>query len=85
MRIGKEYKHCEVNFGDGLKIGEAFYYRGKYDSKEELYMKIQRIEYDASGFRDIEKYNAVKLEDGSLTFIDDDDTVTIANVHIEKD
>ena len=48
-------------------------------------MKIQHIEYDASGFHDIEKYNAVNLEDGSLTFVDDDDTVTIANVHIEKD
>ena len=85
MRIGKEYKPCEVKFGNGLKIGEAFYYRGEYDSKEELYMKIQHIEYDASGFRDIEKYNAVKLEDGSLAFVEDDDTVTIANVHIEKD
>ena len=79
MRIGREYKHCDVNFSDGLKIGEAFYYHG------ELYMKIHHIEYDASGFRGIEKYNAVNLEDGSLTFIDDDDTVTIANVHIEKD
>ena len=48
-------------------------------------MKIQRIEYDASGFHDIEKYNAVKLEDGSLTFVEDDDTVTIADVYIEKD
>ena len=48
-------------------------------------MKIQRIEHDASGFRDIEKYNAVQLEDGSLAFVEDDDTVTIANVHIEKD
>ena len=85
MRIGKEYKPCEVKFGNGLKIGEAFYYRGEYDSKEELYMKIQRVEYDASGFHDIEKYNAVKLEDGSLTFVEDDGTVTIANVHIEKD
>ena len=79
MRIGKEYKPSEVNFGDGLKIGEAFYYHG------ELYMKIQHIEYDASGFHDMEKYNAVNLEDGSLTFVDDDDNVTIANVHIEED
>lgn len=46
MRIGKEYKPCEVKFGDGLKIGEAFYYRGEYDNKEELYMKIRYIEYD---------------------------------------
>lgn len=46
MRIGKEYKPCEVKFGNGLKIGEAFYYRGEYDSKEELYMKIRYIEYD---------------------------------------
>lgn len=38
MRIGKEYKPCEVKFGNGLKIGEAFYYRGEYDNKEELYM-----------------------------------------------
>lgn len=40
MRIGKEYKSFEVKFGNGIKIGEVFYYRGKYDSKEELYMKI---------------------------------------------
>lgn len=85
MRIGKEYKPCEVKFGNGLKIGEAFYYRGEYDSKEEIYMKIQSVEYDASGFHDIEKYNAVKLEDGSLTFVEDDDTVIIADVYIEKD
>lgn len=78
MRIGEEYKHCDVNFGDGLKIGEAFYYHG------ELYMKIQHIEYDASGFHDMEKYNAVNLEDGSLTFLDNDDIVAIANVYIEK-
>lgn len=79
MRIGKEYKHCDVNFGDGLKIGEAFYYRGG------LYMKIQHIEYDTSGFHDMERYNAVNLEDGSLTFLDNDDIVVIANVYIEKD
>lgn len=84
MRIGKEYKPCEVKFGNGLKIGEVFYYRGEYDSKEELYMKIQRGEYDVTRC-DVYRRNAVNLEDGSLTFVDDDDTVTIANVHIEKD
>ena len=78
MRIGKEYKPCEVKFGNGLKIGEAFYYHG------ELYMKIRYIEYDECHC-DMVRYNAVNLEDGSLTFVDDDDTVTIANVHIEKD
>lgn len=78
MCIGREYKHCDVNFGDGLKIGEAFYYHG------ELYMKIQRVEYDITRC-DVYRRNAVNLEDGSLTFVDDDDTVTIANVHIEKD
>lgn len=87
MRIGKEYKPCEVKFGDGLKIGEAFYYRGEYDSKEELYMKIQRVEYDVTrcGEYKVYRHNAVNLKDGSLTFVDNDDTVTIANVHIEKD
>lgn len=84
MRIGKEYKPCEVKFGNGLKIGEAFYYRGEYDSKEELYMKIQRVEYDVTRC-DVYIRNAVNLEDGSLTFVDDDDIVTIANVYIEKD
>ena len=84
MRIGKEYKPCELKF-KSLNIGDAFYYEGEYDERDYLYMKIQRVEYDASGFRDIEKYNAVKLEDGSLTFVEDDDTVTIANVYIEKD
>ena len=78
MRIGKEYKPCEVKFGNGLKIGEAFYYHG------ELYMKIQRVEYDVTRC-DVYRRNAVNLEDGSLTFLDDDYTVTIANVHIEKD
>lgn len=77
MRIGKEYKPCEVEFGDGLKIGEAFYYRG------ELYMKIQRVEYDVTRC-DVYRRNAVNLEDGSLTFLDDDDIVAIANVYIEK-
>ena len=87
MRIGKEYKPCEVKFGNGLKIGEAFYYRGEYDSEEELYMKIQRVEYDVTrcGEYKVYRYNAVNLKDGSLTFVDNDDTVTIANVHIEKD
>ena len=66
MRIGKEYKPCEVKFGNGLKIGEAFYYRGEYDSKEELYMKIRYIEYDECHC-DMVRYNAVNLEDGSLT------------------
>lgn len=84
MRIGREYKPCELKF-KSLNIGDSFYYEGEYDEGDYLYMKIQRIEYDASGFRDIEKYNAVKLEDGSLAFVEDDDTVTIANVHIEKD
>lgn len=85
MRIGKEYKPCEVKFGNGLKIGDAFYYEGEYDEGDCLYMKIQRVEYDASGFHDIEKYNAVKLEDGSLAFVEDDNTVTVANAHIEED
>lgn len=84
MRIGKERKPCELKF-KSLNIGDAFCYEGEYDEGDYLYMKIQRIEYDASGFHDIEKYNTVNLEDGSLTFVDDDDTVTIANVHIEKD
>lgn len=74
----------EVKFGDGLKIGEAFYYRGKYDSKEELYMKIRYIEYDECHC-DMVRYNAVNLEDGSLDFVEDGTTITIANVHIEKD
>lgn len=86
MRIGREYKLCEVKFGNGLKIGEVFYYRGEYDSEEELYMKIQRVEYDVTrcDVYKVYRYNAVNLENGSLTFVDDDDTVTIANVHIEK-
>lgn len=84
MRIGKERKPCELKF-KSLNIGDAFCYEGEYDEGDCLYMKIQRIEYDTSGFHDIEKYNTVNLEDGSLMFVDDDDTVTIANVHIEKD
>lgn len=82
MRIGKEYKPCNVEFGD-VKIGEAFYYCGEYDSRPELYMKIQRVEYDVSRCDEYRR-NAVKLEDGSLTFVEDDDTVIIANVHIEE-
>lgn len=50
-------------------------------------MKIQRVEYDVTrcGEYKVYRHNAVNLKDGSLTFVDDDDTVTIANVHIEKD
>ena len=33
----------------------------------------------------MERYNAVDLEDDSLTFVEDDDAVTIANVYIEED
>ena len=58
MRIGREYKPYELKF-KSLNIGDAFYYEGEYDEGDYLYMKIQRVEYDASGFHDIEKYNAV--------------------------
>lgn len=84
MRIGKEREPYELKF-KSLNIGDAFYYEDGYDEWDCLYMKIQRIEYDASEFHDIDKYNAVKLEDGSLTFVEDDDTVTIANVYIKED
>lgn len=84
MRIGKEYKPCELKF-KSLNIGDAFYHEGEYDEGDCLYMKIQSVEYDAGGFHGIEKYNSVKLEDGSLTFVEDDDTVIIADVYIEKD
>lgn len=83
MRIGKEHKPCEVKFGNGLKIGEAFYYKGEYDNKEEIYMKISEISYEKFG--NGYNYNAVNLEDGSLEFVGSEQTVTIANVHIEKD
>lgn len=83
MRIGKEYKPCELKF-KSLNIGDAFCYEGEYDEEDYLYMKIQRIEHDVTRC-DVYRRNAVNLEDGSLTFVDDDDTVTIANVHIEKD
>lgn len=84
MRIGKEYKPRKIKFSS-LDIGDAFYYEGEYDEGDYLYMKIQRIEYDATGFNDVEKYNAVKLEDGSLTFVEDNTIVTIANVYIKED
>ena len=50
-------------------------------------MKIQRVEYDVTrcGEYKVYRYNAVNLKDGYLTFVDNDDTVTIANVRIEKD
>lgn len=63
---------------------DAFYYEGEYDEGDCLYMKIQRVEYDVTRC-DVYRRNAVNLEDGSLTFVDDDDTVTIANVYIKKD
>lgn len=85
MRIGKKREPYELKF-KSLNTGDAFYYGDGYDDEWDcLYMKIQSVEYDASGFHDIEKYNAVKLEDGSLTFVEDDDTVIIADVYIEKD
>ena len=30
MRIGREYKPCELKF-KSLNIGDAFYYEGEYD------------------------------------------------------
>lgn len=82
MRIGKEYKSCELKF-KSLNIGDAFYYEGECDEGDCLYMKIQRVEYDVTRC-DVYRRNAVKLEDGSLVFVDDDDTVAIANVYIEE-
>lgn len=84
MRIGKERKPCELKF-KSLNIGDVFYYEGEYDEGDYLYMKIRHIKYDASGFHDMEEYNAVKLEDCSLAFLKDNDTVTIANVYIKED
>ena len=83
MRIGKKRKPCELKF-KSLNIGDAFCYEGEYDEGDYLYMKIQRVEYDVTRC-DVYRRNAVNLEDGSLAFVEDDDTVTIANVHIEKD
>lgn len=76
MRIGKEREPYELKF-KSLNIGDAFYYHG------ELYMKIQSVEYDVTRC-DVYRRNAVNLGNGSLTFLDDDDIVTIANVYIEK-
>lgn len=55
-------------------------------SKAEDYLEFKDIKVGET-FRpcDVYRRNAVNLEDGSLTFVDDDDTVTIANVHIEED
>ena len=83
MRIGKEYKPYELKF-KSLNIGDAFYYEGECDEGDCLYMKIQRVEYDVTRC-DVYRRNAVKLEDGSLTFVDDDDAVVVANIHIEED
>ena len=83
MRIGREYKPCELKF-KSLNIGDAFYHEGEYDEGDCLYMKIRYIEYDECHC-DMVRYNAVKLEDGSLAFVEDDNTVAIANVHIEED
>ena len=44
MRIGKEYKPCELKF-KSLNIGDAFCYEGEYEEGDYLYMKIQHIEY----------------------------------------
>ena len=47
MRIGKEREPYELKF-KYLNIGDAFYYGEGYDEWECLYMKVQRVEYDAS-------------------------------------
>lgn len=83
MHISKERKPCDIKFSE-LDCGDVFYYRGRYDEKERLYMKIEHIEYDISRMATV-KYNAVNLENGLLEFVEKDTTVMIANVHIEND
>lgn len=83
MHISKERKPCDIKFSE-LDCGDVFYYRGRHDEKERLYMKIEHIEYDISRMVTV-KYNAVNLENGLLEFVENDTTVMIANVHIEND
>lgn len=83
MRISKERKPCDIKFSE-LDCGDAFYYRGRHDEKEELYIKIEHIEYDISRMTTI-KYNAVNLENGLLEFVENYTAIMIANVHIEND
>ncbi len=79
MRIGKKGKPTDVDFGE-LRSGDAF-----MNDKGYLFMKIDEIQYDGTGFGDAEEYNAVDLESGSCAYFGDGDIVTVANVHIEKD
>lgn len=85
MRIGKPESKDNLRFQD-IKIGETFRPKECWteEDEKEIFIKIREI-CDNSGVYGGTTYNAVNLEDGSLTFVDDDDTVTIANVHIEKD
>lgn len=83
MRIGKERKPCEVKFV-ALNRGDAFYWQSEHSGEKELYVKIPLVEYDRNQW-DTVKHNAVRLEDGALEFVENEDTVTIANVHIEDD
>ena len=85
MRIGKPESKDNIRFED-IKIGETFRPKECWteEDEKEIFIKIREI-CDNSGVYGGTTYNAVNLEDGSLTFVDDDDNVTIANVHIEKD
>ena len=86
MRIGNEDPRFEKF--DDIEIGVPFYIcrLGSFEyDKSNLYMKMTQIFVRNDNFIAGKLYNAVNLEDGSLDFVENDTTVTIANVHIEKD
>lgn len=86
MHIGKPSKAEDYLEFKDIKVGETFRpwecWTGEDEKK--IFIKMREIKDEHSEFG-VRRYNALNLGDGSLTFVDDDDTVTIANVHIEKD
>ena len=86
MHIGKPSKAEDYLEFKDIKVGETFrpWECWTEEDEKKVFIKMREIKDEHSEFG-ARRYNAVNLEDGSLTFVDDDDTVTIANVHIEKD
>ena len=86
MYIGKPSKAEDYLEFKDIKVGETFrpWECWTEEDEKKIFIKIREIKDTQSVFG-VRRYNAVNLEDGSLDFVEDDTTVTIANVHIEKD
>ena len=70
-----------------IKIGTPFYRYNRDYGHNVLYMKTERVRSEdfLGQTKIVREYNTVNIESGNLAFMQDDDMVIIANVHVECD